>query len=170
MPETKGRDPSDIADMLKYGLRSQINVSPMSPLGTRHRNASVCSPDAVSISSRHRRISDIKNPDSLVLEIQSPLSPAEMFPSSTVVGSPAAVVHHNNSYTNLPAIPEQPGKNPTSEPIPNDSTSPMSMPHMMPSIPENLAGVSTRLEEVLNPVISNEIEQDSINFQSNSSS
>ncbi|KAJ4430980.1 hypothetical protein ANN_19573 [Periplaneta americana] len=160
LPESKGRDPCDIAEMLKYGLRSQINVIPSASKLSRHRNSSVCAPDTASMSSRHRRISDIKNPDSLVLEIPSPLSPAEVFANSSVLGSPAAIIQHNNSYTNLPAIPELPGKNTTlssniSEPIINDTTSPMSihpvlsMPRIMPSIPENLAGASSRLEEVL---------------------
>jgi hypothetical protein len=125
-----------------------------------HRNSSICAPDAVSISSRHRRISDIKNPDSLVLEIPSPLSPSEVFSNSTGLGSPGAIIHQNNSYTNLPAIPELPGRNTIlpsimTESSAGDVTSPLSihpvrsMPRMMPSIPENLVGANSRLEEVL---------------------
>jgi hypothetical protein len=126
-----------------------------------HRNSSViCASDTVSISSRHRRISDIKNPDSLVLEIPSPLSPYEAFSNSAVLSSPAAIIHHNNSYTNLPAIPELPGKNPVLQSVMTESSasdvmSPLSvqpvraMPRIMPSIPENLVGASSRLEEVL---------------------
>jgi hypothetical protein len=152
-----------MAEMLKYGLRSQINV-PMSSSQMNRRNSSIiCAPDAVSISSRHRRISDIKNPDSLVLEIPSPLSSCEAFSNSAVLGSPAAIIHHNNSYTNLPAIPELPGKNSIlpsimTESSASDVTSPLfvqpvhSMPRIMPSIPENLAGASSRLEEVLTTV------------------
>ncbi|XP_021917078.1 solute carrier family 2, facilitated glucose transporter member 3-like isoform X4 [Zootermopsis nevadensis] len=156
LPESKGRDPCDIAEILKYGLRSQIHA-PVSSSRTNHRNSSIiCAPDAVSISSRHQRISDI-NPDSLVLEVSSPLSSCEAFSNSTVLSSPAAIIHHNNSYTNLPAIPELPGKNPILPSIINESSpsdvmsgQPVrSLPRIMPSIPENLAGASSQLEEVL---------------------
>jgi hypothetical protein len=130
----------------------------------KHRNSSVCGPDAVSISSRHRRFSDIKNPDSLVLEIPSPLSPSEVFSNSSMLGSPAAIIQHNGSYTNLPAIPELPSKNPIlpsilTESSANDVPSPLSMhpvrsmSRMMPSIPENLAGTNSRLEQVLTTVV-----------------
>ncbi|KAJ9583498.1 hypothetical protein L9F63_022161, partial [Diploptera punctata] len=48
LPETKGRDPSDLAELLKYGFRSKINAIPMSSsLSRHHRNSSVCSPDAL---------------------------------------------------------------------------------------------------------------------------
>lgn len=163
LPESKGRDPCDIAEMLKYGLRSRINV-PLSSSQKKHRNSSVCAPDTMSISSRHRRFSDIKNPDSLVLEIPSPMSPSEVFSNSSMLGSPAAIIHHNSSYTNLPAIPELPGKNPilpsiVTESSANDVPSPLSvhpvrsMSRMMPSIPENLAGINSRLEQMLTPVV-----------------
>jgi hypothetical protein len=80
-----------------------------------------------------------------------------------VLSSPAAIIHHNNSYTNLPVIHELPGKNPIlpsimTESSASDVTSPLSvqpvrsMPRIMPSIPENLAGTSSRLEEVLKTV------------------
>lgn len=163
LPESKGHDPCDMAEMLKYGLRSLINV-PVSSSQKKHRNSSICAPDAVSISSRHRRFSDIKNPDSLVLEIPSPLSPSEVFSNSSMLGSPAAIVHHNNSYTNLPAIPELPSKNPIlpsilTESSANDIPSPLSMhpvrsmSRMMPSIPENLSGTNSRLEQVLTTMV-----------------
>ena len=90
--------------MLKYGLHSRIRA-PASVSQKNHCNSSICTPDAVSISSRHRRISDIKSPDSLVLEIP-PLSPSEIFPNSSVLSSPSTIIHHNNSYTNIPAIPK----------------------------------------------------------------
>lgn len=147
LPESKGRDPCDIAEMLKYGLRSRINA-PASFSRKNRRNPPVCAPDAVSISSRHRRISDIKNPDSLVLEITPPLSPSEVFPNSSVLSSPSAVIHHNNSYTNLAAIPEFPTKNPMTESNGGDSVHVRSMSRMMPSIPENLVGAVSRMEEV----------------------
>lgn len=149
LPESKGRDPCDIAEMLKYGLRSRINA-PASFSQKNRRNSSVCAPDAVSISSHHRRISDIKNPDSLVLEITPPLSPSEVYPSSSVLSSPSAIIHHNNSYTNLPAIPEFPVKNPMTESSGNEGVHHVrSMSRTMPSIPENLVGAGSRTEEVL---------------------
>jgi hypothetical protein len=124
----------------------------------------VCAPDAVSISSRHRRFSDIKNPESLILEIPSPLSPSEVFSNSNILCSPGAIIHHNNSYTNLPAIPELPAKNPIlpsilTESSVNDVSSPTaihpvrSMSRMMPSIPENLSGTDSRLEQVLTSLV-----------------
>ena len=145
--------------MLKYGLRSRINAAG-SFSQKKRRTSSICAPDAVSISSRHRRISDIKNPDTLVLEITPPLSPSEVFSNSSVLSSPSAIIHHNNSYTNLPAIPEFPANNPMI-PANNPMTEPSSsdtvhhvrpMSRMMPSIPENLVGAGTRMEEVLTTV------------------
>lgn len=81
-----------------------------------------------------------------------------------MLGSPAAIVHHNNSYTNLPAIPELPSKNPIlpsilTESSANDIPSPLSMhpvrsmSRMMPSIPENLSGTNSRLEQVLTTMV-----------------
>jgi hypothetical protein len=153
--------------MLKYGLHSRINV-PQSSLQNKRRSSSVCAPDTGSISSRHRHFSDIKNPDALILEIPSPLSPSEVFSNSSMLGSPAAIVHHNNSYTNLPAIPELPGNNPIlpsimTEPSVNDVSSPLPIhdakmtfparcPPMMPSIPENLSGTGSQQEQVLSSV------------------
>jgi hypothetical protein len=130
----------------------------------KHHNSSICAPDAVSISSRHRHFSDIKNPDSLILEIPSPLSPSEVFSNSSMLGSPAGIIHHNNSYTNLPAIPELPGNNPIlpsilTEPSVNDVSSSLSihpvrsMSRMMPSIPENLSGTDSRQEQVLTTMV-----------------
>jgi hypothetical protein len=133
--------------MLKYGLRSRINAAASFSRKNR-RNPPVCAPDAVSISSRHRRISDIKNPDALVLEITPPLSSSEVFPDSSVLSSPSAVIHHNNSYTNLAAIPEFPTKNPMTESNGGDSVHVRSMSRMMPSIPENLVGAVSQMEEV----------------------
>jgi hypothetical protein len=150
LPESKGRDPCDIAEMLKYGLRSHIRAS--APVSQKNRrNSSLCAPDAVSISSRHRRISDIKSSDSLVLEIAPPVSPSEVFPNSSVLSSsPSTIIHHNNSYTNLPAIPEFPAQNPMTETGGSDGVHHVrSMSRMMPSIPENLAGAGSRIEEVL---------------------
>jgi len=139
LPESKGRDPCDIAEMLKYGLRSRIRA-PASVSRKNHRNSSLCAPDTVSISSRHRRISDIKSPDSLVLEIAPPLSPSEVFPNSSALSSPSTVIHHNSSYTNLPAIPEFPAQNPTTETSGGDSVHHVHwMSWMMPSILENMA-------------------------------
>lgn len=148
LPESKGRDPCDIAEILKYGLRSQIRA-PVSVSQKNHRNLSLCAPDAVSISSRHRRISDVKSPDSLVLEVPPPLSPSEVvFTNSSVFSSPSALIHHNNSYTNLPAIPEFPAKNPVTETDGSDGIHQVhSMSRVMPSIPENLAGAGSRIEE-----------------------
>jgi hypothetical protein len=144
LPESKGRDPCDIAEMLKYGLRSHIRA-PASVSQKNHRNSSICAADAVSISSHHRRISDIKSPDSLVLEIALPHSPSEVFPSS-----PSTIIHHNNSYTNLPAIPEFPAQNPMTEAGGSDGVHHVrSMSRTMPSIPENLAGAGSQIEEVL---------------------
>jgi hypothetical protein len=148
LPESKGRDPCDMAEMLKYGLRSRIRA-PASLSQKNHRNSSICAPDAVSISSRHRRISDIKSPDSLVLEIAPPLSPSEVFPNSSVMSSPSTIIHHNNSYTNLPAIPEFPARNPMTETGGNDGVHHVrSMSRTMPSIPENLAGAGGQTEGV----------------------
>jgi hypothetical protein len=141
LPESKGRDPCDIAEMLKYGLRSHIRA-PASVSQKIRRDSSLCVPDAVSISSRHRRISDIKSPDSLVLEIAPPLSPSEAFPSS-----PSTIIHHNNSYTNLPAIPEFPAQNPVTATGGGEGVHHVrSMSRTMPSIPENLAGAGSRIE------------------------
>jgi len=149
LPESKGRDPCDIAEMLKYGLRSRIRA-PASVSQKNHRNSSVCAPDAVSISSHHRRISDIKSPDSLVLEITPPLSPSEVLPNSSVLSSsPSTAIHHNNSYTNLPAIPEFPAQNPMTETGGSDGVRHVqSISRTMPSITENLAGAGSRTEEV----------------------
>ena len=149
LPESKGRDPCDIAEMLKYGLRSRIRA-PASVSQKNRRNSSVCAPDAVSISSHHRRISDIKSPDSLVLEITPPLSPSEVFPNSSVLSSPSTIIHHNNSYTNLPAIPEFPAQNPMTETGGSDGVHHVhSTSRTVPSIPENLAGAGSQIEEVL---------------------
>ncbi|PSN38762.1 hypothetical protein C0J52_08879 [Blattella germanica] len=159
LPESKGRDPSDVAEVLKYGLRSQISTFPTSAshMNKLNRNSSVCSPDGVSISSHHQHISsDLKNPDSLVLDIPPPISPAEVtLMNSSAVTSPATIIHHNNSYTNLPAIPELPGKNSSSLTNPNApdvassmSTNPVLSVSHMPSIPENLTGASSRLKPV----------------------
>ena len=152
LPESKGRDPCDIAEMLKYGLRSHVRA-PVSASQKNHRNSSICAPDTVSISSRHRRISDIKSPDSLVLEIAAPLSPSEVFPNSSVSSSPSPIIHHNNSYTNLPAIPEFPARNAMTETGGTDGVHHVrSMSRTMPSIPENLAGAGSRIEEALTTV------------------
>jgi hypothetical protein len=97
------------------------------------------------MSSCRRRISDIKSPSALVLEIPPPLSVPEAFPNS-----PSAITHNNNSYTNLPAIPEFPAQNPMTETGGSDGVHhvcPMSQ--IMPIIPENLAGAGGRTEEVL---------------------
>jgi hypothetical protein len=114
LPESKGRDPRDVAETLKYGLRSHIRAQ-ASVSQKYHRNSPVCAPDSVSMSSCRRRISDITSPNALVLEIPPPVSPSEVFSNSSVLGSPSDVIHSNSSYTNLPAIPEFPAQNPMTE-------------------------------------------------------
>ncbi|XP_063232892.1 solute carrier family 2, facilitated glucose transporter member 1-like isoform X2 [Bacillus rossius redtenbacheri] len=114
LPETKGRNPSDVAEILQYGFRSRINAPPLSAVRQRH-----CSIN--SAASRPHR-----NSETVSLSTDPPL-PAD----SLSLSSPhSGVLVQNNSYTNLPAIPELP-------------KSPLALRPAMPSIPENLSGLAS---------------------------
>nr|CAD7398970.1 unnamed protein product [Timema cristinae] len=113
LPETKGRESSDIAEILKHGFLSDINTP---PLYTSQRLASVSSnPPRLRCNSETVSVDIVTATDS---------------PSNNV-----RILAQNNSYTNLSAISEQ--FQAVSD-FPKSPTNPHPVHAMMPSIPENL--------------------------------
>nr|CAD7427871.1 unnamed protein product [Timema monikensis] len=114
LPETKGRESSDIAEILKHGFLSDINTPPL--YTTSQRLASVSSnPPRLRCNSETVSVDIVTATDS---------------PSNNV-----RILAQNNSYTNLSAISEQ--FQAVSD-FPKSPTNPHPVHAMMPSIPENL--------------------------------
>nr|CAD7570924.1 unnamed protein product [Timema californicum] len=114
LPETKGRESSDIAEILKHGFLSDINTPPLYTMSQR----------LASVSSNPSR-----------LRCNSETVSADIVPATDSPSHNVGVLAQNNSYTNLSAIPEQ--FQAVSD-FPKSPTNPHPVHAMMPSIPENL--------------------------------